>query len=138
MKLPAPRGLSLATLATRPPSDNVATPADIEAIAQIGMEHAPLEACGLLLLGVGIRVIQNMSPHPESNSLMKADDILDAVLFLTRDEPGAYDLANDMIVWHTHPGGQQGPSTVDVETREANAARRLMVVAIPGGEAVEY
>lgn len=117
----------------------------IDEIVQIGMERAPFEACGILLLGswktpwrTGVRRIDNRATNPVGNSVMSSDDILDAVIGLSGAHLDNSLLHEHLVFWHTHPHGQVGPSRIDSENRNQVNVGRCLVVTIPSGEAVEY
>lgn len=110
-------------------------------ITQLGMEHAPWEVGGIILdldqPGYAMKMIKNSSEVPHTNTLLKSDDVLDALSTLLLELP-MRDLTSSMIFWHTHPGGHEGPSPIDIENRSKAPDVRFMVVSIPSGKAVNY
>jgi proteasome lid subunit RPN8/RPN11 len=118
-------------------------PEDVDQIAQWGMEAGSFEACGVLLArsddGPRLKLLNNRSMTPARDTLIYSDDLLDALIELTQP-PGTYhgDLTQELVVWHTHPGGHIGPSPVDLEHRQELGNTRCLVVTIPSGEAVEF
>lgn len=80
-------------------------------IARIGHLRAPNEACGLLLVnphrGRSVVELPNRSLQPLDSYLFYGSD---AHLELEGYEAG-------FVIWHTHPGGNIGPSRDDMRTR---------------------
>lgn len=109
----------------------------IDQILAMGMERAPLEACGIILGGLetgGTQVIElfNRSPDPENAYVIERDDIVDAVNSWDAEFSPAVptDFGHyDIVVWHTHPNGFIGPSRGDLEHREPGC--RYLVVNLP-------
>lgn len=113
---------------------------DLWEINRIGQLRAPAEACGLLLPtpdgytdeGRPRRVVEmpNRSKTPHNTYMFTTDDVkisLERWLKLTDPE-----LHNDVIVWHTHPGGNIGPSAEDM--RQKQTSLTYVVVALtPNG-----
>jgi proteasome lid subunit RPN8/RPN11 len=98
----------------------------LEAIAAIGDDRRPNEACGLLIPvpNEPVRVVElpnrSLTPHDEFE--MKGEDI-----FLTLQSIFGNDVrkarVNDLIpsiaIWHTHPSGNVGPSRFDMRNKPA-------------------
>lgn len=100
-------------------------------ILDLGIEAAPEEACGVLVPGVlGFRVIplRNRSPHPEDSYVIDPETVRSLRL-----QPEVW---GDVRVWHTHPGGNVGPSPGDLKSKIRGL--RYMVVTVPTGEVVEF
>ena len=90
------------------------SPSDVVDIAKIGHQRMPAEACGILLRvphkGERIFEVPNRAIEANDEFVMSGKDIL---LVLEDYEGDVLDLA----IWHTHPGGQLGPSKADMEQR---------------------
>ena len=80
-------------------------------IDRIGKLRAPTEACGLLLSvphhGRTVIELPNRSLTAEDHYEFKGSD---AYIELK-------DYDDELVVWHTHPGGLIGPSRDDMRTR---------------------
>lgn len=119
------------------------TERDIAQIVGIGLQKHPHEACGLLITGAEglarISEVPNRAPDPSKDVVMTADDIEEALRRMVGD-PARYpgNLARELVVWHTHPGGLVGPSKVDMEFRRQLGNTRCLVVSLPNGEAVQF
>lgn len=93
-----------------------------------GMEQAPKEACGVLVIrGTLHRAFRlpNHAENPRSRYEISKQDLL-AVL---RDD---HQRRDELVFWHTHPGGLVGPSDADKDSRVEGI--RYLVVTIPTGE----
>lgn len=118
-------------------------PSDVQQIAQIGMEAGYLETCGVLLTrsdgGPRIKQVENKAEQPVIQVYMESDDFMDALLDLV-ENPRTYpgNISEELVVWHTHPGGLVGPSKQDMEWRQSLGDTRCLVVTIPSGEAVTF
>lgn len=116
---------------------------DIDQIAQWGMEAGYVEICGVLLTrsdgGPRLARVPNRADYPVREIAIDSDDFMDGLLELTGN-PAEYlgDLADEIVVWHTHPGGLVGPSDIDKQARLALGDTRCLVVTIPSGEAVIF
>lgn len=120
--------------------------ADVEVISTIGLIRAPREACGLLLPTpmptplptatnlVESRVVElpNLTDELDTQSCtMSGSDMVGAI-------QGWYDYHNlklaeqkiEVIIWHTHPRGNVGPSRADLATRNDHPDLRCLVVAL--------
>lgn len=103
----------------------------VRQIAQIGVERAPIEACGLLLPmainGKQIIELPNRSPKGRDSFVMKGEDMLLALEQLFQgDFPE--DFIPSLTAWHTHPGGNIGPSKFDLRNKPARI--RSLVVTL--------
>lgn len=103
-----------------------------------GLEEAPLEACGLLighetLAGTLIALkLRNISPSPRDSWRIDTAWVMHH-LFPRMTRAEFYD---QVMVWHTHPGGTLGPSRMDLETMKTGV--HYCVVTVPTGEVVRY
>lgn len=98
----------------------------LDAIAAIGEDRRPNEACGLLIPLKDrlpeIRELPNRSKYPHDSFEMRGQDI-----FLTLQSVFGEDLTMDDVeeiiteiaVWHTHPEGNIGPSRADIRNKPA-------------------
>lgn len=107
----------------------------VSQIAQIGHQRAPAEACGLLLpmpvYGIQIIELPNRAKKPHDSFTMKGEDML---LALEQTFRGDFpeDLIDSLTVWHTHPGGNVGPSRFDLHNKPARL--KSLVVTLREGE----
>lgn len=103
----------------------------VEQITQWGIEHAPQEVCGLIHTrrdGFMVYRVTNIAADPCREYTFDASELVEVMAEVpTR---------NDVICWHTHPGGTVGPSEGDVRRKVRGV--RYLVVAIPTGEAVFF
>jgi proteasome lid subunit RPN8/RPN11 len=92
-------------------------------IVRIGNERAPNEACGVILpapgdalrrAGIGARVIElpnrSMSPR-DSYELHGSDIVIELEDWL---RTAGHPKVDSMVIWHTHPSGNIGPSRGDL------------------------
>lgn len=92
----------------------------IQEMADIGKRRLPNEACGVLIpipwRGKRIFEIPNRSETPKDSFQMKSEDIV----LVLEDWAAAYPNEaswDEVVIWHTHPGGGVGPSRVDMHNR---------------------
>lgn len=102
-------------------------------IARIGDLRSPSEACGLLLPtpvnGVQIIELPNRSMTPQDDFEMRGTDMLMALEQVFQgDFPEQ--LIDSLTAWHTHPGGNLGPSRFDMKNRPARL-KSLVVTLYP-------
>lgn len=98
-------------------------PSLISEIRQRGIEGAPHECCGLLIIredGFELRQAENTAEDPCRSYQFQTMSL-------------AYDLdpSDRIIVWHTHPRGTRGPSEGDLEVKVEGL--NYLVVSIPDG-----
>lgn len=95
------------------------------------MEVAPNEACGLLVNETGgIQVIPLVNRAEDPTASYRIDNQTLRTLAL---KPKTWE---HVAVWHTHPGGQVGPSAEDLEHRINGV--KYFVVTIPTREVVWF
>jgi proteasome lid subunit RPN8/RPN11 len=98
----------------------------VEEIARVGRARVPNEACGLLLptphKAKRIWEMPNRSKYPRDSFEMHGSDMAISL----EDWDGDFE---DIVIWHTHPGGNVGPSRYDIENRVEKLAN--LVVSIP-------
>lgn len=82
--------------------------------------------------------LPNSSPHPASSYVISTKDLVDALeQYINRSGIHPTDLPMDhFIVWHTHPGGNIGPSKGDMTTKVEGF--QYLVVTMPDGEATLF
>lgn len=103
-------------------------------IIELGMKKAPNEACGLVVPDLDlpcdewVHELTNRSPDPTNSYTFDTSVVKE---LLTNPE-----VWEDILVWHTHPGGRVGPSPGDMEARHPKL--KYLVVALPRGEAVIF
>jgi proteasome lid subunit RPN8/RPN11 len=87
---------------------------DLRTIAEIGHYRKPLEACGVLLddphRGDRVFELPNRVLDRQDEFAMKGEDL---IMVLQGYAGGP----ETMTIWHTHPGGQLGPSSADLQER---------------------
>lgn len=101
------------------------------AIFNEGMEDAPNEACGLLVNetgGIQIIPLVNRAEDPTASYRIDNETLRSLAL---KPKTWAH-----IAVWHTHPGGQVGPSAADLEHRIQTV--KYVVITIPTGEVVWF
>lgn len=76
------------------------------------IDLSPKEAVGLLTEDGRLIMLPNHSEHPESNFVIRKEDILSAI----RMHKLEGDLAG-LTLWHSHPNGGVGPSRIDMQQR---------------------
>jgi len=109
----------------------------VNQITRLGIDRSPNEAGGVII------------PHegPPSDWLVELANIslepTDTCLFdMSRFQEDNYDRLcqvedpGSVWLWHTHPGGNVGPSGMDLDHRIPGV--RYLVVAIPSGLATRY
>jgi proteasome lid subunit RPN8/RPN11 len=103
----------------------------IPRIIEIGMLRSPHEACGLVVPDLSVPAdswvheLTNQSASPLDSYSIDGQTITKLLERL--------DVWEDVLVWHTHPRGQVGPSEHDMKSRIEGL--RYLVVALPTGEA---
>lgn len=96
---------------------------------------APVEACGIISPDLRVVTLPNVTPNsPESSYAVEAEDLVEAIDdYVERSGVKPQGLTRDhFIIWHTHPGGQIGPSVGDL--RERLPGFKYLVVTLPNGE----
>lgn len=103
-------------------------------IVEIGLERMPKEACGVVVPNFNVVPddwvveLDNRSDNPYNSYVIDT-----AVIKGLLDAPESW---SDVLVWHTHPSGQVGPSKGDMEAKAAGL--RYLVISLPRGEAVIF
>lgn len=98
-------------------------------IAEIGVDRQPNEACGIILptLHKGKRVweLPNRSLRPHDSFEMHGSDIA----IVVADWDGPYE---EIVIWHTHPGGNVGPSRADMANRVTQLPNLVVTITEEG------
>lgn len=107
----------------------------IARIALIGRDRMPIEAAGFIFQGSHVIELANRSMMPTKNFEFEPEDVLIAVemahLELTDDD------WHDAVLWHTHPAGNIGPSSTDIENK-LGPIRHLVVALTDAGPIPTY
>lgn len=110
-------------------------------IERIGRRRAPSEACGLVLplpgdtsrrSGIAARVIElpNRSMSPRDEYELRGSDIELALEHWMGRDDVTQDHVDSMVVWHTHPNGQVGPSRGDLDYKPGGLSM-IVVTLLP-------
>lgn len=102
-----------------------------EHIFDLGMEGAPEEVCGLIVnetRGVQVIPLRNRAEDPTASYVIDNATLRQLAL---KPKTWAH-----VAVYHTHPGGQVGPSARDLEHKISGV--KYVVVTIPTGEVVWF
>lgn len=96
----------------------------VKEIVRIGLDRAPIESCGILLpapgdtlrrSGINARVIElpNRSLRARDSYEILGSDILYELehWFAAVNQEDR----DNIVIWHTHPGGNVGPSRGDLD-----------------------
>lgn len=93
----------------------------VQEIARIGRRRAPAEACGLILPHPVNRrqVIElpNRAVDTDHEFTLWGEDIAFIVEELIEHHPIDAQFLRETVIWHTHPGGNLGPSKFDRDHR---------------------
>lgn len=115
---------------------------DIAEIVRLGTLRSPREACGLLLTrhDAGPRIVEvpNRASDPTHDVIMDGPDLQMALAELIGGHPYEGNLQADLVLWHTHPSGNVGPSRTDMKMKRQLGDIRCLVVSLPGGEAAQF
>lgn len=108
----------------------------IDEIVRIGRDRAPAEACGIItpepIRGRWVWECVNRSESPNDSMVMRGQDV---VLLLERLYPDVpHNIIPRLVVWHTHPQGNVGPSAFDLQHKPPKL--RCLVVALGKGDEV--
>lgn len=95
-------------------------------MAFLGSLRAPLETGGVLLRGVLIEMKNQAAEAERTDQYLFTVDALEAVI-------GDASI-DEVLFWHTHPGGMVGPSKQDLEGRLEGF--QYMVVALTEDAAI--
>jgi len=105
-------------------------------IVEFGLLRAPNEACGLVIpnldwpIDMWVHELKNRSPSPTDSYVFDPQTLKDLL--------GNREVWEDILVWHTHPGGRVGPSPEDMNARHPKLQGKYLVISLPRGEAVLF
>lgn len=100
-------------------------------VKQWGLQSRPREACGIVVRRSNERYFVWQMPNFAEG---RTEYVIDsAMVAATVSEETFY---NNTWVWHTHPGGQVGPSRGDIESQQLGV--QYMVMTLPRGEVFWY
>ncbi len=86
-------------------------PTTVNKLKAYALEAAPKEAVGLLD-GVGkIFFLDNKADDPTNSFMVERTQIL-----MTMQQTH-FQISDEVVLWHTHPGGLVGPSTTDMQQK---------------------
>ena len=111
----------------------------IPRIIEIGLEEAPKEACGIIVPDLGYPPDQwvipmlNRADNPLTSYKIDSQTIRHIVLDRNSEGEAVWD---DILVWHTHPGGSPTPSNADYDAKIPGV--KYLVVALPSGQATLF
>lgn len=110
----------------------------MEQILLIGKTRDPYEACGIVTPDSQVVELDNHAVSPCSSYELLSDELVGAMdEFVNRTKTPWSDLTQEhFIIWHTHPGGNIGPSRADLKHRLEGF--QYVVVSLPNGEAVRF
>jgi len=112
------------------------SPEIVDQVLEIGVERAPREACGLITPDSKVVELPNSSKEPYKSYDITTEDLVNALnSYIARTHDGHFG-PEQVVVWHTHPNGQIGPSQGDMQLKAERF--RYLVVSIPGGQAVQF
>lgn len=93
----------------------------VKEMARLGENRRPNEACGILLpykvKNHQVIELPNRSKTPHDSIVMLGSDVILELEMLFADSELPVGFAEQLTFWHTHPGGNVGPSQYDMEHR---------------------
>lgn len=119
-----------------------ASPEIVDQILSIGREKSPAEACGIVTPDLRVVVLPNRHPTSTHDSfVIEAEDLVNAIQdFVLRSDLNPEQVRGitrgHFMVWHTHPGGQIGPSRGDIANKIEGFLN--LVVTLPDGPATMF
>lgn len=96
----------------------------------IGELRRPSEAVGVIVHTNRVIELPNRSDRPHDRFLFGVEDLM-MELDNNRVTMSEQDW-EDMVIWHTHPGGLVGPSSLDLVNRVA-PVQHLVITLTPEG-----
>lgn len=114
------------------------SPEIVDQILLVGKTEDPKEACGVITPDSQVVQLVNCSLYPSTSFELSSEDLVNA-LHASVDRAGLKwsELREEhFIIWHTHPGGNIGPSRADLKFRIEGF--QYVVVSLPNGEAVRF
>lgn len=114
------------------------SPEIIDQVLSIGLREVPNEACGIITPDSVVVQLPNSSTSPTTSYIIAGEDLVSALNeYIARVDVHPADISTDaIIVWHTHPSGNIGPSKGDMDTKVPGF--RYVVITLPGGEASQF
>ena len=109
----------------------------VDEITRIGRERMPCEAAGILLpikwRQQQVWELPNRSKTPHDSFEMHGEDIAILLRDFLEEHPED-EIWSDVVIWHTHPQGNIGPSKYDLDNRIPDL-KCLVVSLLKDGEA---
>lgn len=105
------------------------SPEMVDKLHSVGVKEAPKEACGLLFADGTLVELPNRSDSPTCSFKIEWADARDALESLGRSELMQSGVT-DVLVWHTHPSGLIGPSTLDVHQKRSWQGVQAAVITL--------
>lgn len=114
------------------------SPEIVDQILLVGKAEDPCEACGVITPDSMVVQLTNSSSSPHTSYVLSSEDLVNALdAFVGRTGIPWTDLTQEhFIIWHTHPGGNIGPSRGDL--RDRIEGFQYVVISLPHGEAVRF
>lgn len=113
----------------------------IAEIDRIGKLRLPNEACGVITptayQGQRVWEMPNRSKRPQETFQFTSDDLVLALEHWTQ-EHASLAVWENLTVWHTHPGGQVGPSKMDLENRIEECGNLVVSLGEKGPQATWF
>lgn len=92
-------------------------------LLEIVLERAPHEAVGLIFPDGRVEELTNQSDTPETRFEVHKAEVVSKLDDLS--------MAEDVILWHSHPNGGVGPSRIDMQ-QKTPFADHLVVALVEG------
>lgn len=102
----------------------------VQRIGDIGMLRKPGEAAGFIFPDNHIIELANRSLEPTSRFMFDPEDVriaLEINHIQVTDEDW-----EDVIFWHTHPGGYIGPSAIDLNNKLGDITHLVVALTATG------
>lgn len=115
------------------------SPDIVDRILVVGGEQASVgEACGILTPDQEITVLPNRSTDPGSSYVIGNEDLIEAIAdYIERSGVDPEEVTREhVLIWHTHPSGNIGPSRGDMQSRVDGFM--YGVVTLPNGPATLF
>lgn len=115
-----------------------ASPEIVDRVLTYGRAEEPNEACGIITPDLVVVKLPNSSHNPTNSYVISTQDLVAALQeYIDRTGSHPADLPMDcFMVWHTHPGGNIGPSRGDMTSKITGF--QYLVVTLPEGEATIF
>lgn len=86
---------------------------------------APREACGVIIRGHMVQVLKNHSASPENSFEIHRGELR---ALIEKYQVPVSRIAEDVVLWHSHPAGGVGPSRTDMQQK--TPLKRHLVVSL--------